>query len=269
MHILIIPSWYKKNVTAIEAPFIEEQARLIQKQEIKTAVFHPYFTGGFKHKFKPQTTRKERINDKGLETWYYGETSIVPYHRKTIYNHICNRADALFRKYIEYHGKPDILHAHSVFMGGVFVNYFCRKYKIPYIITEHASKLITEKDTLKKTEVRFLQKVLEQAQRVIFVSNFQKNQMNSLYKINEQHQQIIPNFVHNDYTYTPAEKKKEFTASILGGLTENKNHLLIIKAIEELRKSNIKCYLKIIGDGINRKYLENIILFYHTPFIDY
>lgn len=260
MHVLIIASWYKKNANEINAPFIEEQARMLMHSGLKMGVFYPYFTGGFKERLKKNKTVKGYYIDNGLSTWYYGEMSVVPYFRRIIYTHICLHSEKIFLEYLKENGKPDILHAHSVFMGGVVANYLSKKYNIPYVITEHASKLITEFEIQNKSDIRYVKEILKDANKVIFVSHFQANEMIKKYKLPLLQKIIIPNSLNPIFKYYPfPEKINPIIIVITGSLTINKNHQLLFEAIKSLKADGVICFLKIIGNGEEKQFLENFV----------
>lgn len=42
-------------------------------------------------------------------------------------------------EYIKEHGEPDIIHAHNAISAGVLADKLCKKYNVPYVITEHST----------------------------------------------------------------------------------------------------------------------------------
>lgn len=260
MHILIIASWYKKILDEVHAPFIEEQARMLLHTGFKVGVFHPYFIGGFKEKLKKNYKNSYHFIDNGLQTWYYGEMSFVPYFRNFIYTHLCRNADKVFLEYVHENGMPDILHAHSVFMGGVVANYLSKKYNIPYCITEHSSKLITDFDSLNKSDFKYIKTVLESSVKSIYVSLFQKQKMIRLYGLKKENQCVINNVLNPIFHFKLLDyRNSSFTIIITGGLIERKNHILLFKAIKALKSKGIECLVKVIGDGNCKKELESFV----------
>lgn len=260
MHILIIASWYKKSMEEVHAPFIEEQARMLLNAGFNVGVFHPYFTGGFKDRIRRNKEEVENFDDNGLQTWYYGEKSVVPFFRNIIYDHLCKNAEKVFLEYVKKNGKPDILHAHSVFMGGIFSHYLSKKYKIPYLITEHATKLITDFKLLNKADYDYIKIVLENSTQSIYVSSFQQSEMTSNFQLKNNNKSVINNVLNPIFKYQPLFKNKsKFTIIIIGGLTERKNHIMLFDAIKILQARNIECIVKVIGDGVYRDKLENYV----------
>lgn len=259
-HILIIASWYKKSQNDIEGPFVEEQARMLMRAGNKVSIFHPYLIDGFKERLFNNKRIETHINDDGLETWYYGEMSIVPYFRKLIYNHLCVQAEKVFLHYVSINGMPDILHAHSVFMGGVFANFLSKKYNIPYVITEHSSRLVTDIDFLNKTEKNLVQRILNDSGKSIYVSKFQLERMIEYYFLNTENSTVIHNVLNPIFKYNPFEiKTSPFLITVIGALTEIKNQMLLLKAIKRLKNEGIQCVLNVIGSGENIDNLEEYV----------
>lgn len=259
MHILIIASWYKRRTEEVHASFIEEQARMLMHAGIKVGVFHPYFIGGFKDRLKGNKTEFKHFNDNGLQTWYYGEMSIVPHFRSVIYKHLCRKAEKIFLEYAKEYGMPDIIHAHSVFMGGVVARYLSNKYKIPYIITEHSSKLITVFNSQNKIDRQNINRIIRNAKHAIFVSNFQLKKMKKLYDFPLDNMISIPNTINPIFQYDNTNNMGSFAICILGNLTENKNHLLLFNAIKLLKNRGVECFVKVIGNGETRKGLDHFV----------
>ena len=60
--------------------------------------------------------------------------------------HWCNIVRSMFRDCVKKYGIPDILHAHCASWAGYTAMLISREYGIPYVITEHYSRLIFEKE---------------------------------------------------------------------------------------------------------------------------
>lgn len=248
MHVLVIASWYKTQPGEIAATFIEEHARLLLKNNIKTGLIYPFFNGGFMNRLKGLKPTDKTFTDDGLPTYVCGESSIVPYFRRIIFKHLLHRAEEVYVAYTKKHGKPDMLHAHSVFMGGVFARYISKKYNVPYVITEHATKLILNSNDLKRFEFDIVRKVYSDAKHVFFVSGFQQAKMFEIYQNTTNSSTVIYNILNPHFSYVPLNKDS-FSIVVLGGLIPRKNHRLLFDALTIVSNKKIKCNVLIIGDG--------------------
>lgn len=139
----------------------------------------------------------------------------------------------------------DVIHAHGVVLNGSLAKKLSRKWKIPYVLTEHTgpfSKVINS--SYKKYKVK---NVMENANAVLAVSNHLKNE-------------ILSNGIHPkrmEVTYNPIDtdlfqlKEKKLFKNIVfaGRMDENKGALRALKAFEIFQKIHADWTLTLCGDG--------------------
>lgn len=83
---------------------------------------------------------------------------------------------AMFEEYVVKYGKPDLIHAHSVHWAGYAAMKISEKWKVPYVITEHSSRAIFEREfgeghvAYKAWQIPLLKEALKKAACVIPVS---------------------------------------------------------------------------------------------------
>ena len=81
---------------------------------------------------------------------------------------------SMFRDYVEKYGCPDILHAHCAKWAGYAAMLISDKYQIPYVITEHLSRMLLEGEFGKSPDyawqIPLLKQAYERSGRVIHVS---------------------------------------------------------------------------------------------------
>lgn len=158
---------------------------------------------------------------------------------------------------IKQHGKPDLIHAH-VLTRTAFIAFIIGKwYKIPYLITEHWSRYYDEnlnyKGFIRKILTRFL---IRNASACTVVSKRLHKAMHSRgLKFNEI---ILPNVVDTSI-FKPGEIKEEpFTFVNISCFEDrSKNLRLLVEASNELYKTNKGFKLELVGEGIDRKYIED------------
>ena len=84
---------------------------------------------------------------------------------------------SMFDDYVHRYGRPDILHAHCAKWAGYAAMLISQKYSIPYVITEHLSRLVFEEEfgpaPTETWQIPLLTKAFEQADRVIHLSEEQ------------------------------------------------------------------------------------------------
>ena len=143
MHVLILASWYP----SIEAPhsgiFVRQQVESLQKSGINVSVLSVLYGNILQsHKSEKQSLPHSI------------KTSDIPLFQSSISNYFpfiplssgfvwIKEGIRLFREYLREFGEPDVLHAHSSLYGGALGAIIKLRYKIPLIITEHSTVLIS------------------------------------------------------------------------------------------------------------------------------
>ena len=140
MNILILPSWYPANVNDIGGSFFREQAIAIAKRGVEVGVIHP----SLRSMRRPSSILAgpygvQAENDEGVQTYRSHGTAWFPrlpsLHKWQWLRH----GHQLFEQYVNDHGRPDVIHVHSMLNAGVLALDIYKQYGIPYVITEHSS----------------------------------------------------------------------------------------------------------------------------------
>jgi len=157
-------------------------------------------------------------------------------------------------------GKPDIAHIHVLartFFAAYYYKFF---FNVPYIITEQWSGYLPENGSYKG----FLKKMLTRlavrnASMVTTVSESLKNAMQSHGLKNEY--SVVPNVVDLNMFYPAPEKitgGKYFLLTVADLDDKVKNISGTIRGIKKLSHARNDFEYHIIGDGIDRRALENL-----------
>ena len=143
MHILEIPSFF----TPYGGEFCLEQAKALKalgnEVRILSNVQLGITIGGKDFMVFPSCRFwQEREGVEVYQSYQRGVPTMVR-HNVTKWIKIVR---SMFEDYIKQHGKPDILHAHCAKWAGYAVMMISRQHGIPYVITEHLSKLVFERE---------------------------------------------------------------------------------------------------------------------------
>ncbi|MEP7171200.1 MAG: glycosyltransferase family 4 protein, partial [Bacteroidota bacterium] len=149
--------------------FFEEQARALMKLGHRVGIIFSEFS-----KLSDIFTEKEVINefylDDGLPTYTVNVQSKIPRLRQLSYWSFSRTVNKVFEDYILQYGKPDLIHGHSLFFGGIAAYYIAREHKIPIVITEHLTSFIM--GTINNNEDRDLSaEIFSNADAALIVSN--------------------------------------------------------------------------------------------------
>lgn len=164
----------------------------------------------------------------------------------------------LYQQYIKNHGRPDVIHVHSMLNAGLVATEIERAHNIPYVITEHSSsfarKLVTDRqrfaanDIASKASARFA--VSEPFSDLL--SEFLGSECGDW--------EVMPNIVNDMFFdgYSKNHVKEEFTFLNVCLLTENKRVDVLLEGFARsfAGKENVK--LRIGGEGPEREPLMEL-----------
>lgn len=165
----------------------------------------------------------------------------------------------IFKEYLSEHGLPDVIHAHT-FWGGLIALELHKRYNIPYIITEHSSILVSDNNIQIDRFRNIISKSYKKASKLIAVGPLLENKMK---QYSFQDIEIIPNSLDTLFfcpTPTKGRNLKQIEILSIGGLIPRKQLHLAIESICFLVNQGYNISLKIIGEGPQRKELEDLII---------
>ena len=149
-----------------------------------------------------------------------------------------------FRAMLKSFGKPDVVHAHFYSIAAI-ASILKKKYDIPFVITEHSSKLNKPAEQISDLDKHLASQAYRYCDQLICVSEALRNNIIQ----NFQHDSIvIPNMVDNQ-CFHPNDNAKSATPFVfvsVGNLIPIKAFDQLIEAFAQV-KGNAELY--IIGDG--------------------
>lgn len=135
-HVLVIPSWYPKDAADIHGSFFREQAEAMQRAGWDIGVvaleLDPLYRPG--HQSQAPFTIEE---ENGIGVVRGTATSYFPMQRRLNTLLLRRRLFSAFEIYVSRFGKPDVLHAHSLYPGAFFAAELSKRYGLPLVYTEH------------------------------------------------------------------------------------------------------------------------------------
>lgn len=266
--ILFIPSWYPTNQFPEAGIFFKNQALALRKRGFDVNVIIPpninnlLSKDGLRKIYKIfdspviSTTNKDGLTEYRSESFGF-----------TRYDWLRNyflfrNSNLLLRRYLKEKGKPDIIHAHSVFFGGFLAYYFKRKYKIPYIITEVSTAAAENK--IPSSDYSFFNKVFKSANKRIMISPQLGTLLENKFGKCIKPWKCIPLMVTNKFFKTNqvntvdtiTNGKFRFLNIGIMHMYDQKGHKDLLNAFANNFRNQKNVQLELIGDGPNRKNLE-------------
>lgn len=246
-HVLVIPSWYKSIEFPVRGSFFEEQARALQKMGVKVGIIAPELFP-FSSKIKGHT---DWLDDKGILTCTIKLKMKLPRLRAINYHLFQKRINHLFTQYCTKNGNPDIIHAHSVFFGGIAAMGIAKEFKLPYVITEHLTDFSRGK-VVHPYDLKISRNVFMNARLSAAVSKSFATKLTDLLRMPSGFMQVIPNMVSDIFFEGFIEKEKSddsgpviFTNAFF---SKRKRIDILIEAFIEFQKHFPNARLRIGGD---------------------
>ena len=157
------------------------------------------------------------------------------------------------KRFIREYGPFDIVHAHTLYIADL-ASAFKKKCELPFVITEHWSKLNYEDID---TESKEMAKVYKVADIVIAVSKMLADSLNSKFGIQCR---VIHNMVPDSFFDGMANSRENGVVKFIatGALFNRKGIDILVKSIANA-KHRQDCQLTIIGEGVERENIQKCI----------
>ncbi len=162
---------------------------------------------------------------------------------------------SMYQDYEKKYGRPDILHAHCAKWAGYAAMKIGAQYHIPYVVTEHLSKLVFEREfgpaPSSAWQIAWLKESYEHADRVVPVSEELVDSL-SCYFGNNYRWRAISNMTDTDFFHyqqrTPRDGRL-FRFCCLANFWPLKGYDVLFSAFRKLKESGLPVELHIAGEG--------------------
>ncbi|HJV36042.1 glycosyltransferase [Geomonas sp.] len=257
-HILFVPSWYPTAATPLLGIFFQEQAHALRDAGHRVGVVYadirsPKFLSVeqlIKGHFQTTFQREEGIDVVRFHGWH-------PPKARRLGTQLYRLATArIVGSYIRRFGRPDLLHAQGTLWGGVAACEAARRYRIPYLVTEHSS--VFSRKLVSAWETPYLERVLASAASVLTVSGSLARELAGYRGGGEI--RVVPNAVDTSF-FAPFEGSKPRTPFVflsVANLNPNKGTDLLLKAFARSFSGRTDVALEVGGDGPQRRSLEEL-----------
>jgi glycosyltransferase involved in cell wall biosynthesis len=263
--VLILPSWYPRPDSPVEGVFVQDQAVVLaRRQDVSVLVpswptlrdvvrlrgLGPLSTARVDGVRLCHSHHLLRIPLK-VASLLQRATRIEAYVRR--WDRALHRG---FERFIDRHGRPDLIHAHVVLPTGWVAVRLGRRHGIPVVLTEHSCPFSAHLQS--PALRRMTHEALHGAARVVAVSPSLAETINSYFPAVRP--EVLGELARTDY-FTPAsstEGRGTRTGFFLGALlSERKGVQFVLEAMARLLRQGVTAFdLTIGGDGPFRPALE-------------
>lgn len=258
MHVVVLPSWYPSRHRPLNGIFFKEQTEILAQKTDRIGVVSPIYRS------------LKNIDGSGNKSTDEVQNNVITYTKEIWHFPKLERFNTkrwistcldLFENYIQKYGKPDLIHVHSVILGGYAAYIIHQKYNIPFVITEHASGFSLG---LYESQYPKFRDIVKKSSSNIAVS---ASLAQILKKIIQGEWMVIPNTIKDEFFQAgkkslqknPSQSTIRFFS--LSNLIPLKGLDLLIPAFRKLQDENAIQNLKLVigGDGPERSHLEQLV----------
>lgn len=252
LHILMMPSWYLPE----GGQFCRNQAQALCESGVQCNVLANVPLAWKKYKWKTFTYPWMSYTSKEDNLIVFRKfTRRVPRFR--VLNGLLYTLNSFiaFKKYKKKYGSPDLIHVHSVLWAGYAAYLIKKKYKIPYIITEHRGVFGLSCDYAYKSfvdsERNYMKKAFSNADIIVPVSDKLISHIKT-FLTKEVPIYTISNIVDTSYFfYKDREPSKATKFVTTNDFSYVKGYDILIPAFDMLCEKVKNISLTIAGAGFN------------------
>lgn len=248
-NILWLASWYPNRLAPFDGDFIQRHAQAVaQLHRIELLFVVNDVSGKITRDTKEEVYKNGNLTER--ITYYHSFRTRIGFIDKILstlkYVRVYKKA---VQKYMAGHGKPLFVHLHVAMKAGIVAMWLQRKFKIPYILSEHWTDYLPEAKP-NYNEYNFIfrnlcSKIFLGATSVTVVSKVLGEAIAEKFSVRYS---IIPNVVNTSIFFpdrlAPGEQIKFVHVS---GLGDQKNIAQMMRAFEMIRKKNYVFKLIIFG----------------------
>lgn len=245
MKILFLSSWFPNKLEPTNGNFVQRHAEAVaMKHDVE--ILHTIGNFDQKEKF---------VWDDHIVN---GIRTLVIYYKnsKNPIQNFLRRMEAYKLGFAKMQ-KPDLVHANVLHNNMLFAVYLKKKFKIPFVVTEHWTLLRKINHATTSSVTKFVAKfIANRAAAILPVSNDLKVSLEELGI--KKPMKVIPNVVDTKLFEPSDSAHDDFTFVHISNLIPRKNADKILNVAIKLLKEDYKLKLKIGGDGDTHN-LRNIV----------
>lgn len=249
MKVLWLASWYPNQVSPYEGDFIQRHARAVAAYSKVTVVYLSQ-AGETLNIYNTQYIEQEKDNVLEKIVFFKYKKTGVRWLDKIKYNILYYKTyKKLITEYIKTNGRPDIVHVHVPMKAGIIALWMKRRWRIPYIVSEHSSLYdrfsrgnFHQRSFMYRHNVK---RVFNNAKAVTNVSAVVADKLKMLFDLVEV--KVIHNTVNTFLFNFQKHAPYKFRFIHVSTLTHQKNVEGILNAVKALSKLRQDFELVIVG----------------------
>ena len=248
-NVLWLASWYPGRNDAFDGDFIERHAIAVSRFAKLTVLYVAK-----DESIKNNTVEIERSVDQNLTVYkvYYGRSGWGGMVEKFLsYRKYLQLQKKIYRRIVASEGPPAIVHVQVAMKAGLLARWLKKKYRIPFVVTEHWSGYNPQcQENIYQSNRIFKalnKKILEEAALFLPVSDGLGKMVNNYFTTIPY--KVVPNVVDTGLFYYQPATAKKFRFIHPSGMGNIKNPKGILRACKIVKDSGYDFELLMIGNN--------------------
>jgi glycosyltransferase involved in cell wall biosynthesis len=253
-NILFLASWFPNKTDESSGIYVKKHAFAVNEAH-NVFVIHVCSDAQLKEKF--QVSFSEENGLKIINAYYRKLGNVVPFFSKALKFKRYKQAFRLAIKKMEQTGfKPDLVHLHVIMPMAVAAVEYCKKQKLPLVITEHWSGFMAEDELYNGAVTKFFtSEAVRMSKAITVVSEGLKGSM-LRHDLNGNYT-VVPNIVEGSKTILTSKPVQPFKVGMVAAMYDRQKNISgAIDAVKLLLKENSNVELHIAGTGHDEKRLK-------------
>ncbi len=238
--VLHLTSWYPNKTGVLDGDFIQRHIKAISLLQLTEVIHVVKDTKNIPRGRKIEKNRTSKLNE--TIVYYHPLQFGISFIDKAI-SFVCYWKFFVqeIKHFIQKEGRPDLIHVHVAFKAGLLALWVKRKYKVPFIVTEHWTGYQNDDPNNYSNKSFFFRhytrKIIEQAISVTSVSENLSQRLGSIFRI--RHSSVIYNAVNCEYFFYRPHQPKKFRFIHISSMDPQKNIeglLTILSRLKQIRQ---------------------------------
>ncbi len=269
MKVLWLASWYPNKISPLDGDFVQRHALAVSKFASVSVIYVVQYGESVPNP-RPEVIETTKGAVRELRVYFTSLRTGIRVLDKLIYNwRYFQTYISVIRSYFSTNGVPDLVHVHVPMKAGMLARWIKKKWKIPYVVTEHSGTYVPgPQDEFSKRSLYFRQNVrsvFRGASAVTSVSFHNGRIIQDIFGLKTMH--VIHNVVDiSRFYYRPREREAKFRFIHVSTMGYNKNITGILQACSRLKTARQDWEIELIGPPneeilgcIQKEGLEDIV----------
>jgi glycosyltransferase involved in cell wall biosynthesis len=250
MKVLHLASWFPYEQDPYNGDFIQRHLKALSLFTPVTVIYVVKDSGLSPGRFHIKKTEINIHYKEWIVTYGTLKTGVKYLDKLLSFIRYKNIFSKLIQEYIDEEGRPDLIHVHVTMNAGIAATKFWRKYKIPYVVTEHSSIYIkSATDNLWNRSAyfgRLTKYILKNAEMVMPVSSDLGKAISAF--VHLKRVQVISNTVDTEaFFYHHFNNDKIFKFIHVSGMSNEKNIYGLLRSLTMLKEKRSNWVCTMVG----------------------